>query len=164
MNPRTPWLRPDVILFVLFVIGVLWWISDPAPWVDTYIEESHHRIDSANSQLEKVIAVTQSNLAQQSRSRLVAGLVIVLVGLVVALRARWQFLHTARFTRRACPICGGPIVRVHRTQWQRVMEKVFFLPMRRYLCRNKDCRWSGLRFGRSNRAVRHSHRRGLSHE
>ncbi len=158
MNPRTPWLRLDILFFVVFILAILWWVSEPAPWVDSYVVESRDRIDTANTALEKYLAVVQSNLAEQSRSRLMVGILIVVAGFFVALRARWQFLHAARYTERVCPVCGGPIVRVRRSEWQRIMGKVFFLPTRKYQCRNPECRWTGLRYGRSGRTVRHSHR------
>lgn len=159
MNERRPWLRLDVVFFVVLVLAVFWWISEPSPWVDGYIEESRGRIDTANSWANKYVAVIQANVAEQSRSRLAGSALILVTGLFLAVRVRRQFLHSARFTERVCPVCGGRIVRVHRTSWQRVMEKALLLPMRRYRCRKPECRWSGLRFGRSQRGQRPSRRR-----
>jgi hypothetical protein len=151
MNERHPWIRLDVVFFAVFVIAVFWWISEPAPWVEEYIQESRGRIDTANNWANKYLAVIQANLAEQSRSRLAGSALVLVTGLILAVRARWQFLHTPRFTERVCPICGGEIVRVHRYAWQRSVEKLLLLPTRRYMCRNPECRWKGLRFGRLRR-------------
>lgn len=154
MNPRSPRTRIDAILFVSVILAILWRTLAPAPAVDDYIVESQSvsqsRIDNVNFSLEMYLAVVESYLADQNVSRLLSVALVVLMGLFVAMRARRVFLHSARFTERICPVCGGPIVRVRRSGWHRVMEKLLFLPTQNYHCQNPDCGWTGLRYGGSD--------------
>lgn len=77
------------------------------------------------------------------------GLTFLLIAVVIILwRLRWRLLNTPRFTDRLCPQCGTAIHRVHRRGLDRVVNVL--VPVRRYRCDNRECRWSGLRFGKGH--------------
>jgi hypothetical protein len=72
------------------------------------------------------------------------GLVLLAVALaVVTWRIRWRLLRTPRYTARTCPLCGEDLQRTHRRRRDRIAN--LYVPVRRYRCRNRDCRWHGLR-------------------
>jgi hypothetical protein len=72
------------------------------------------------------------------------GYALLLAALVfVGWRARWRLMTTPRFTERQCPRCGGDLRRIHRHLADRMVN--VFVPVGRYRCRNRDCRWHGLR-------------------
>jgi hypothetical protein len=76
------------------------------------------------------------------------GLAMVLVAIAFVIwRTRWRLTTMPRFTERKCPRCGGELHRIHRRWRDRVLN--CFVPVRRYQCKNQDCRWRGLRVGRS---------------
>jgi hypothetical protein len=41
----------------------------------------------------------------------------------------------------SCPMCGGPLRRIHRRFIDRVLS--LFRPVRRYRCPQPTCRWEG---------------------
>ena len=72
------------------------------------------------------------------------GLVLLAVALaVVTWRIRWRLIRTSRYTARTCPLCGEGLQRTHRRLGDRVVN--VYVPVRRYRCRNRECRWHGLR-------------------
>ncbi len=76
------------------------------------------------------------------------GYTLLLVALVaVAWRTRWRLMTMPRFTSRTCPQCGSDLHRIHRRPSDRLLD--LFVPVRRYRCKNRDCRWQGLRVKRS---------------
>lgn len=77
------------------------------------------------------------------------GLAFLLIAVgIIFWRLRWRLLHTPRFTDRLCPQCGSAIHRVHRRGLDRAVNVL--VPVRRYRCDNRECRWSGLRFGKGH--------------
>lgn len=90
-----------------------------------------------------------ANLVQNSRPADVVGFLLVLLALfLILLRVRWRLVQSARLTGRQCPRCGGPVHRIHRRAIDRAIS--FFVPVRRYGCRDGDCAWRGLRIGRGH--------------
>lgn len=72
------------------------------------------------------------------------GLVLILGALVaIALRTRWRLLHTPALSALTCPKCNGAIHRVHRTRLDHLIG--LYVPVRRYRCANRECKWQGLR-------------------
>jgi hypothetical protein len=67
--------------------------------------------------------------------------------LFVLWRVRWRLTTMPRFRARECPTCGGGLRRIHRRSLDRLIS--VFVPVRRYRCRNNECRWQGLRVGRT---------------
>jgi len=70
---------------------------------------------------------------------------ILLLGAVVAvlLRLRWRLMHNHALTTIQCPQCNGDLRQVHRRPAERLVG--WFVPLRRYRCYNRDCRWEGVR-------------------
>ncbi len=63
----------------------------------------------------------------------------------IVLRLRWRIMHSEWLSSSTCPVCGGPLYRIHRRPRDRVIA--WFVPVKRYRCKNHDCGWSGLRVG-----------------
>ena len=94
-------------------------------------------------------------LANRTASDLTGlGLIVVAVGLLVW-RARRRMIQSPAWSDKACPKCGQELHRIHRAPGDRLIG--YFLPMRRYVCRNPECGWTGLRISTS-RARRRSTR------
>jgi hypothetical protein len=112
-----------------------------------------HRILSRAQQLDEQVGalLTQVSLSDVIGSLLVAAAVVALL-----LRIRWRLLHDARLTKVACPRCGGAIHRTHRKRLDRLV--CLYVPVRRYCCSNRECRWKGLRVGRGHGGVPESSR------
>jgi hypothetical protein len=73
-------------------------------------------------------------------------LLVVVVGLAVW-RTRHRLLTHPRLTETVCPLCGGDLARIPRRRRDRLLNS--FIPIRRYQCRNHECRWKGPRVRRS---------------
>jgi len=86
-------------------------------------------------------------LKQTTLSDIVGIGLIVAVVAVLLLRQRRRVLSNPRLTRVLCPECGGELHRIHRHGSDRVIS--VFIPVRRYQCKNHDCRWRGLRVHRT---------------
>lgn len=72
--------------------------------------------------------------------------VVMIAGvlLLARWRLRWRLLRSPSFSSQACPRCGSHLHRIHRKPYDRAIETLI-VPVRRYLCSNSACRWSGLR-------------------
>lgn len=82
-------------------------------------------------------------LSRLSLSDKVGLILVILALLAMALRMRWRLMHTASLTKLACPRCGSTMHRSHRHLLDRVISA--YVPVRRYRCSSKTCRWHGLR-------------------
>ena len=82
-----------------------------------------------------------------SPSDLVAYALIIAVVGVVAWRLRWRLVSSPRLTKQACPKCDSELRRIRRRGRDRLLD--IYIPVRRYQCSNRDCRWRGLRVHRS---------------
>ncbi len=83
------------------------------------------------------------------------GVLLIVVAMVAILwRLRWRVMHSEGLSHPACPMCGGELHRVHRYPRDRILA--FFIPVKRYRCKDRTCGWSGLRVASS---PLHSHRR-----
>ena len=81
------------------------------------------------------------------------GYLLILGALVaIALRVRWRLVHAPSLSGARCPQCDGEIHRVHRRFRDLIIG--LFVPVRRYRCSNRECRWQGLRVTGSTRPVR----------
>lgn len=89
-----------------------------------------------------------SRLKQTTLSDLTAYLLIAVVAGLVAWRTRQRALSHPRWTVIQCPKCGSELHRIHRHTADRLLSLV--VPVRRYQCKNHDCRWRGLRVRRSH--------------
>jgi hypothetical protein len=81
----------------------------------------------------RIVHITTSDLL---------GLGLIVLAIVVVLwRVRVRLMQ--RHAGSTCPICGGELHRRHRRWSDRVLS--LLVPVGRYRCRNKECRWEGLR-------------------
>lgn len=93
-------------------------------------------------------------LANRTASDLTGlGLIVVAAGLLIW-RTRWRIIRSPAWSDKACPRCGQELHRIHRAPGDRLIG--WFLPVRRYLCKNPDCGWTGLRINTSHRTRRKS--------
>jgi len=76
-------------------------------------------------------------------SDLLGLILIVLALLLLTWRVRWRLMHSEEWTGDTCPVCGSSMHRSHRRRLDHLIS--FFVPVRRYRCRNRDCGWTGLR-------------------
>jgi hypothetical protein len=89
------------------------------------------------------------SLIQRSTLSDLVGLGLLAVALAFILwRIRWRLVTMPRFTTRLCPRCGSELHRIHRRSLDRILD--LLVPVRRYQCDDKECRWKGLRFGRGH--------------
>ena len=146
--------RFEIIWFIVIVCGIflifermsirstiLRWLSALASGLIVGLD----RLDSAVSRL-----MGQLSLADR------VGLLLVLGALIVgALRLRWQLMHTSSLVKVRCPKCGSEIHRVHRHGLDRAIN--LYVPVRRYRCANRECRWDGLRVDRPDERPRSRH-------
>lgn len=85
------------------------------------------------------------------------GFVLILGALVaIVLRFRWRLLHNPALSSLTCPECSGALHRVHRTRLDHLIN--MFVPVRRFRCANRECKWQGLRVY-STRSASASHPR-----
>lgn len=71
---------------------------------------------------------------------------LVIAGvLFIFFRIRYRFLRSQRWRSSVCPKCGGELYRVHRSVLDRFLSKTFLPHARRYLCKDSNCRWTGLK-------------------
>lgn len=76
-------------------------------------------------------------------SDLVAYGLILAVVVLLGWRQRQRLLSDPRRTAMVCPECGSELHRIHRHTLDRIIG--VYVPVRRYQCKNHDCRWRGLR-------------------
>jgi hypothetical protein len=76
-----------------------------------------------------------------------AGFLLAIAGIfLIAIRARYRFLNSARWLSPTCPRCKSELHRVHRKPFDRFLSRTVLPHARRYLCKNPECRWSGLKY------------------
>jgi hypothetical protein len=100
-----------------------------------------------SARLERLVADLIQGLGGFARrttlSDLTAYVLLLVVAGLVFWRTRQRLMTHPRFTEPRCPRCGSDLARVHRRWGDRVAN--LFVPVRRYQCKNQDCRWRGLR-------------------
>jgi hypothetical protein len=77
----------------------------------------------------------------------VLGAVIVGVGAYILIRRllrRWV-VASRHWDNILCPRCGKSLHRTRRNALQRFIVLLLGMPLWRYRCENRDCRWCGLR-------------------
>ncbi len=82
-------------------------------------------------------------LARTTPSDAIGILLVIGALLAIVLRLRWRLLHNPALSAQVCPKCQGPIHRVHRSWTDHLINT--FVPVRRFHCANRECRWKGLR-------------------
>jgi hypothetical protein len=69
---------------------------------------------------------------------------IVTVLILARWRLRWRLLNSPELSGSRCPQCGSRMHRIHRKPADKVISGLI-VPVRRFECSSKDCRWTGLR-------------------
>lgn len=87
--------------------------------------------------------VVNDFLARTTLSDAIGYALILGALMAIVLRMRWRLVRSPRMTMLKCPTCGGEIHRVHRTHIDHLIS--VFVPVRRYRCASRACRWQGLR-------------------
>jgi hypothetical protein len=93
--------------------------------------------------LDRGIELVTDFVLGTSLSHLIAYVLIVGVVGLVAWRLRWRLVTSPGLTEQACPRCGSDLRRIRRRSRDRLID--VFVPVGRYQCSNRDCRWRGLR-------------------
>lgn len=74
----------------------------------------------------------------------ILGLFLLGFGLyLVVQRIIYRLRISPEYVKLSCPVCGGKLRRSHRHIIDRIIN--YFIPVYRYRCRNRKCRWTGLR-------------------
>lgn len=81
---------------------------------------------------------------------------IILVVVLARWRLRWRIQRSPSLTSKVCPVCSSELHRVHR-HWGDKVISTLIAPAHRYVCKNKACGWSGLRFDSGKRKPASSH-------
>jgi hypothetical protein len=97
--------------------------------------------------LFRLARATIDRMRQLTLSDLVAYVLLLAAGWLVLWRAKRRVISSPRYTTAACPRCGGEVHRIHRRWYDRLLN--LYIPVRRYQCKDADCRWRGLRVRRS---------------
>lgn len=87
-------------------------------------------------------------------SELIAIPLFLIVLAALLWRVRWRLRRTPALVILTCPRCGGRIHRAHRHGVDRLVNLV--VPVRRYRCGGKECRWHGLRVEGVGQQTRHA--------
>jgi hypothetical protein len=82
-------------------------------------------------------------------SDLIAYAILLAAFAFIVWRVRWRIMRQPQLRDLECPHCGGELHRIHRRTIDRFVS--LYVPVRRYRCKNRDCRWQGLRVGRGHR-------------
>ena len=89
--------------------------------------------------------LTAASLSKIDIRKLAGWLLFILAGLLVIWRAHARFMYSRLLVAEACPRCGGPMIRIHRTNLDRLWCSFTRIEWRRYRCESHTCMWTGLR-------------------
>lgn len=106
-------------------------------WLMLLVDAVSHAVSVVAAGLRAILPSTPSDI--------LGWLLIIGVLLVARWRIRWRLLRQPRLSAvQGCPRCGSPLHRIHRRRVDHLINRLV-VPVRRYLCSNEGCRWSGLR-------------------
>jgi hypothetical protein len=143
------WSEWRVELFVALLVAVgVFLLVEQMNIRQTLIGWLRAAVEAASSLTGRLGQRVAEMVRDRSFSDLV-GIVLLAAAVIFALgRLRWRLLTLTRFSERACPRCESDLHRIHRRPGDRLLN--LFVPVRRYQCKNRDCRWRGIRTGRSH--------------
>ena len=134
--------RVEIIAALLIVVGVFLLIEQIE--LRVVLLRLLLRIGSAIATVSTSSVQGLVNRVLSTRPSDLLGLtLIVLALLILARRVRWRLMHSEEWAGETCPQCGGPMHRSHRRPLDRLIN--WFVPVRRYRCKDPDCGWKGLR-------------------
>ena len=153
-TPKRPFWREyltEIVLAGIFLIGIFLLVERIDIRMTLWHGLSSFIVGLASG-LELALGQSIQRITSMTLSDLV-GLTLIVAALVAVLwRVRWRLTHDKRFTSDTCPVCGSELHRTHRTRLDHIIN--IFVPARRHQCKNHECGWSGLRFGRSQKKRR----------
>ncbi len=133
------------LLVVLFGFFLLVEQLDIRVTVFRFISQAYNQIRAAGINIYSVV----SNYAKAiTLSDAIGWVIIIGASFFFFHRARYRFLLSIYIPDRTCPICGEAVRRVHRTSWDKFLQRVLFSKFLRYACRNEECRWSSIALSR----------------
>jgi len=94
--------------------------------------------------LNSILSRISSRAAVLTVSDFLGILMILLAVEFIVWRIRYRFRTNKRLQTDACPKCSGPIRRIHRRWWDRVLGATLLPEARRYSCMDPNCGWRGL--------------------
>jgi hypothetical protein len=94
--------------------------------------------------LKRIVLGGGSRLASLSLSGAIGFILILAAVVFIVWRIRYRFQTDKHWESEICPNCSGPITRVHRSLWDRLLGAFFLPEARRYRCMDLTCGWSGL--------------------
>lgn len=121
------------VWFLLSLILALFFLINPLPYfIPREFEET----------------LTSSNLPQMlayGSGAITLGIIFSVISIILLfLIVRGIMANSRRYWSIVCPNCeGNQLKRLARTRNQRIIGKLFFLPVRRYIC--AGCGWKGSR-------------------
>lgn len=75
--------------------------------------------------------------------RILRWLLVALLAVLALGEGRYRLRQHLTLDKKACPKCGGEVVRIHRTGAERLFSTLFLSGAYHYRC--KTCGWNGLR-------------------
>ena len=96
------------------------------------------------SGLNKFLTGLTSRVVALTASDALGILLVVLAAGFIVWRIRHRFETGKRWEIDFCPKCSGPVMRIHRTWWDRFLGATFLPEARRYRCMDPKCGWNGL--------------------
>jgi hypothetical protein len=139
---RKNWIEILAILGVLIGLFVVLQRSLIRQWYNQWMNFYQNRLSGQINEAQDTI----SEYAQRfSMADLTILAVVVLLVVLVALRIRHRVISSPRWKDPTCPRCGSDLHRVHRSSFDRLLSRTFLPHARRYLCKNSECRWTGLK-------------------
>lgn len=143
---REWWVEIVVALLVAFAIFLLVEQMDIRQTLFGWFADLLDSLDNLGSRLVEGVKRLARNT---TLSDLTAYVLIVLVLGLATWRVRWRLLNSPRWTTQKCPECDSDLSRIRRGLGDRMVN--LFVPVRRYRCKNSECRWQGLRIGKHPR-------------
>lgn len=138
------WSKWRVEVFIVAVVALaVFLLIERMEIRQTLLASARQGYRTARYVLEDMLRGLEAAVQRTTISDL-TGLVLLAIALAVVIwRIRWRLMRTPRYTARTCPLCGEDLRRTHRRQRDRIAS--IYVPVRRYRCRSRACRWSGLR-------------------
>lgn len=101
------------------------------------------QIEAVQAQLGLIAQSIAAFFSRFSLIDLLGALVAAAAAIFLLWRIRVRFMKSNRWLAKACPRCGSPIVRIHRSVWDKILGFTILPHSRRFNC--PSCKWSGLR-------------------
>ncbi len=95
------------------------------------------------AQAARVALESLKNLRHITVSDAIAVLLLAVSAVLLVDRIRYRLQTSQQLVSLKCPACGSKLHRSHRHPFDHLINS--FVPVFRYKCANRQCRWEGLR-------------------